>query len=132
MYFNKQFILILFLSAVHYTLPAQTVKTGLKPKPVTDSVAAAMCNCINTYKDSIGAKQQLFTVLQNCLQKYSVPKMDALLAEDGYMQTDDRKTRAAAVRGVGQKLGQKVAAECAEVNALIKIFADEGPKKQLH
>lgn len=131
MRFNKQLLLFLFLSVVNYSVSAQLTK-AVKPKPVTDSVARAMCSCIAAYKDSISTRQQLFTVLQNCLSTHSVPRMDALLAEDGYVQTDDRRTRAAAVRTVGQKLGQKVSAECADVKALIKIFTDEAPKKELH
>lgn len=131
MRFYKQLFMFLILFTVTNMVFAQVTK-AVKPKPVTDSVAAVMCSCIAAYKDSIGTRQQLFTVLQNCLSTYSVPRMDALLAEDGYVQTDDRKTRAAAVRAVGQKLGQKVSAECADVKALIKTFTDEAPKKELH
>lgn len=132
MRFKKQFIIILFFSAINYSAFSQLTKATVKPEPVTDSVAAAICSCIAAYKDSITTRQQLFTVLQSCLQKYSMPRMDMLLAENGFVQSDDRKTRAAAIRAVGQKLGQKVSAECADVKALIKTFADEAPKKELH
>lgn len=122
--------MLAFAAAVHSS-KAQMTKAA-KPQPVTDSVARLMCSCISAYKDSIGTRQQLFSVLQNCLQEYSIPNMDALLAEDGFVQTDDRKTRAAAIRAVGQKLGARVLSGCEGVKALIKTFNDESPKKELH
>ncbi len=128
----KNIAVIIFLCAISFRLTAQTTKPVAKPQPVTDSVAKQMCGCISLYKDSITTRQQLFAVLQNCLQQYSLPVMDKLLAEDGFVQTDDRKTRAAAIRAVGQKIGVKVQAECAGVKQLIDAMNNEAPKKELH
>ena len=46
--------------------------------------------------------------------------MDLLLSEDGFVQTDDRKTRADAMREVGRKIGIKVVASCDDVKATVK------------
>jgi hypothetical protein len=131
MYLKKQFFIFLLAAAANCTAAAQVTK-AVKQQPVADSVAAAMCSCISIQKDSVINRQQLFAILQQCLQKYSVPRMDALLAEDGYVQSDDRKSRAAAIRAVGQKLGQKVSAECVVVKTLVKTFAEDAPPKALH
>jgi hypothetical protein len=128
----KHCTIIIFLCAVNFTSLAQIVKPVVKPAPVTDSVAKQMCTCISFYKDSITTRQQLFTVLQNCLQQHALPVMDALLAEDGFVQTDDRKTRAAAMRAIGQKMGAKVLAECPGIKQLIDAMNNEAPKKELH
>ncbi len=127
----RQILLIAVFITTVFSSNAQMTKAS-KQQPVTDSVARLMCGCIGQYKDSIGTRQQLFNVLQSCLQQYSVPSMDALLAEDGFVQTDDRKTRAAAIRAIGQKLGARVLAGCDGVKALINTFNDEAPKKEMH
>ncbi len=132
MQFYKPALFILFLATVSCTVFSQTNKAIEKLQPVTDSVTAAMCNCISVNKDSIATQQQLFTQLQNCLQKYSVPKIEALLKEDGFVQEDDRKTRALATRAIGQKLGKLVVTKCAVVKELMTVFANETPKPELH
>lgn len=120
------FFLFLMLTVV------ANAQTTIKQQPVTDSVAKAMCGCITAYKDSITTRQQLFAVLQSCLQKNAAAKMDLLLNEDGFVQTDDRKTRADAMREVGRKIGIKVVASCDDVKALVKKFNEDTPPKELH
>lgn len=117
-----------------FLVPAVFAKaqTVTKQQPVTDSVAKAMCGCITAYKDSITTRQQLFAVLQTCLQKHAAAQMDLLLNEDGFVQTDDRKTRADAMREVGRKIGIKVVASCDDVKALVKKFNEDSPQKELH
>jgi hypothetical protein len=119
------FLLILTAAA-----KAQTINA--KPQPVTDSAAKAMCGCLQFYKDSINTKEGLFTVLQTCVQKNTAERIDALLAENDFVQTDDRKTRADAIRAVGKKIGQRVFAECPGIKELLVKYTSDTPKKELH
>jgi hypothetical protein len=127
-----KFIPVLYFSLMTGAVHAQTATPKPKPQPVTDSAAADMCGCIQYYKDSINTRQQLFTVLQDCVQLHTVARIDALLAEDGFVQTDDRKTRADAIRAIGKKLGQRVFADCAGIKELMIKFTNDAPKKELH
>lgn len=117
---------------VTVSLQAQTSKPVVKKTPVTDTAVQLICGCLTARKDSINNQQQLFTALRECLQQQAGTRMDIILKENGFVQTDDRKTRAAAIREAGRKIGARVAAECETSKQLLKLYGTEAPKKELH
>lgn len=125
----KNYLIIIVILMFPFTSIAQLTKPKTKLYPVTDSVAAAMCTCIMGNKDSLITLNNLFEEINNCMIKNSSDKINELLMEDGYIQTDDRKARAEAVRTVGRKLGQKVAAECSGLKAIIANLTVKENKK---
>lgn len=124
-------ILTLLITAFNATAQFTPAKAKVKAKPVTDSIAAAMCGCIMNNEDSLVTLINLFTTLDNCQKEISSGKIQELLDEDGFIQTDDRKVRADATRAVGRKLGQKVAAECNGLKEIItRLTAKENKKTE--
>ncbi|MFN8251661.1 MAG: hypothetical protein U0V75_07230 [Ferruginibacter sp.] len=131
MVFQKK---VLFAAAVlvGFSTQAQTTKAIIKRTPVTDSVVKFICGCLTQRKDSINSQQQLFASLSECLQEGAGARMDTVLSENGFIQSDDRKTRAAALREAGRRIGARVAAECETSKELLKLYGTEAPKKELH
>jgi hypothetical protein len=130
---HKQYIFILAFLITTFTAAAQftPAKAKAKPKPVTDSVATAMCSCIMRNKESLVTLNNLYAILDNCMKENSSGNIERLLNEDGFIQTDDRKARAEAIRAVGKKLGQKVAAECSGLKEIIAgLTANENKKPE--
>lgn len=126
---QKQYDIILILLITASSATAQFTPTKVKSKPITDSVAAAMCSCIMNNKDSLVTLTNLYAILNNCMKENSSGKIQELLNEDGFIQTDDRKARAEAVRAVGRKLGKKVADECSGLKTLIANLTAKENKK---
>jgi hypothetical protein len=126
---QKQYIIIFTLLMATLGVTAQFTPAKTKPKPVTDSVAAAMCRCIMSNKDSLVSLNNLYAILDNCMKENSANSIERLLNEDGFIQTDDRKARANAIRAVGSKLGKKVAGECAGLKEIIADLTAKENKK---
>ena len=127
---NTAIICILFFTGLQ--AKAQYTPVKAKPHPVADSVATEMCSCIMSNKDSITTLNLFYAAINDCLKKNSVPVMDRLLKEDGFVQKDDRKARAEAIRLIGIKLGRKVANECNGFKTLLHNLTEKENKKQLH
>lgn len=126
---RKQCVIILGLLITAFSATAQFTPAKAKAKPVTDSVAAAMCSCIMSNTDSLVSLNNLYAILDNCMKENSADNIQRLLSEDGFIQTDDRKARADAVRTVGRKLGQKVSAECSGLKEIIAGLTAKENKK---
>lgn len=129
---SKNGILILVFLLTGYFSPAQFTPAKKVQQPVTDSVAAAMCSCIMNNKDSLTTQNNLYAALDGCLKTCSVSSIDALLKEDGFVQTDNRKERAAAIRAIGIKLGQKVSRECPGFKEIVNSLTIKENKPELH
>ena len=129
---QKSAVIICGLFFIGLSAQAQYTPVKPKPHPVADSVANEMCNCIMSNKDSITTLNLFYTAINDCLKKNSVPVMDRLLKEDGFVQKDDRRARAEAIRLIGIKLGRKVAAECNGFKTLLDSLTEKENKKQLH
>ncbi|MGF2414125.1 hypothetical protein [Ferruginibacter sp.] len=124
---NSLFIIVLLI--IPFAVSAQFTLPKTKPHPVTDSVATAMCGCIMSNKDSLVTLNSFYAVLDICLKKNSANSIQDLLKEDGFTQTDDRKTRAEAIRAIGRKLGKKVADECGGLKEIIANLTAKENKK---
>jgi hypothetical protein len=132
---RKQYIIIISLLITAFSAAAQftPAKTKVKAKPVTDSAGAAMCGCIMSNKDSLVSLNNLYAILDNCMKENSAGRIEQLLNEYGFIQTDDRKARANAIRAVGNKLGKKVADECPGLKEIIaNLTANENKKISLN
>ena len=129
---KKITVVILSLVMTGFSSSAQVTLAKKPAHPVTDSVAVVMCTCIMSNKDSLTALILFYAVIDSCIKQNSAPRMDKLLKEDGFVQTDDRKARAAAVRVVGRKLGQKVAKECTGFKELLDNLKAKENKPELH
>jgi hypothetical protein len=121
------FMMIGFSSIAQFT-PAKKVVS----RPVTDSVANAVCGCMMTHIDTLVTLNSFYAALDHCLKSNSAPKIDALLKEDGYIEKDDRKSRAEAIRNVGRKLGKQVTGECPGFNELLNSLIAKENKPELH
>jgi len=129
---QKSVVMICFLCGISFFVNAQPPTIKVKPHPIADSVANEMCGCIMSMKDSLTTLDLFYGAVNDCLKKNSAPKMDALLKEDGFVQTDDRKTRADAIRMMGLKLGQKVANNCNGFTTIRDNLIAKESKKSLH
>ena len=129
---QKTVVIICVLFLIGFSVQAQYTPAKPKPHPLADSVANAMCSCIMSNKDSITTLNAFYAAINECLKKSSVPVMDELLKEDGFIQKDDRKARADAIRMIGVKLGRKVADECSGFKALLDSITERENKKALH
>ena len=114
------------------TVQAQFTPAKKSLHPVTDSVATAMCSCVMNNKDSITSITLFYAALDACLKSNSAPRIDALLKEDGFVDTDDRKSRADAIRSVGRKLGQLVNRDCPGFKELLNTLTAKENKPELH
>lgn len=128
----KNSILFFVFLLVGYSSHAQFTPAKKMTQPVTDSVAAAMCTCIMNNKDSLTTLNNLYMALDGCLKTCSASSIDALLKEDGFVQTDSRKERAAAIRAIGIKLGQKVSRECPGFKEIVTSLTIKENKPELH
>lgn len=126
---RKQYFIILILLITAFSATAQFTPKKAKLTPVTDSIATAMCSCIMSNKDSLVTLNNLYAILDNCMKENSSGRIQALLNEDGFIQTDDRKARADAIRAVGKKLGQRVATECSGLKEIIAGLTAKENKK---
>jgi hypothetical protein len=129
---SKNSILILVFLLAGYSSHAQFTPAKKMAQPVTDSVAAAMCTCIMNNKDSLTTLNNLYVALDGCLKTCSASSIDAILKEDGFLQTDNRKERAAAIRAIGIKLGQKVSRECPGFKEIVNSLTIKENKPELH
>jgi len=129
---QKNLLLICILFCTGFSVNAQYTPAKAKPHPIADSVATEMCSCIMNMKDSLTTLDLFYAAVNDCLKKHSAPVMDALLKEDGFIQTDDRKTRADAIRTIGLKIGQKVATNCSGFKAMLDNLTAKENKKALH
>ena len=111
---------------------AQPPVIKVKPHPVEDSIANVICECIMSRKDTITSLYLFYAAVNDCLKRSTAPKIDALLKEDGFVQKDDRKERADAIRMLGLKIGQKVAAECNGFKTMVDELTEKENKKTLH
>ena len=128
---QKNTILILTLCCLGFMAKAQTTVIKAKSRPVTDSVIIDMCSCIMSKKDTLTTVNLFYAAIDDCIKNAATPKMDSLLKEDGFIQTDSRKARADAVRIVGRKLGQRVANECSGFKAILFDLTENENKKAL-
>jgi|GEM_PF-5951309 len=128
---QKNRLLIIIFLIIPFSIRAQVTTPKVKPHPVTDSVAVAMCGCIMNTTDSLATLNSFYTVLDSCLKRNSSTRIQELLKEDGFIQNDDRKTRAEAIRTVGRKLGKKVADECSGLKDIINNLTDKDNNKKL-
>jgi hypothetical protein len=128
----KSAVIICGLFFVGLSVQAQYTPAKPKPHPVADSVANEMCSCIMSNKDSITTLNAFYTAINDCLKKNSLPVMDELLKEDGFIQKDDRKARADAIRMIGVKLGRKVAEECSGFKAMKDSITEKENNKAFH
>ncbi len=126
-------ILVLFfiMATLSSTAQLMPAKKSLG-HAITDSVAAAVCSCVMNSKDSLTTLHLFYAALDDCLKTNSGPRIDALLQEDGYVNSGDRKSRAEAIRAVGRKLGQQVARECAGFKELLDSVTAKENKPELH
>lgn len=129
---SKNSIFILLFIIAGFSSRAQFTPAKKIVQPVTDSVAAAMCTCIMSNKDSLTTLNNLYAAMDACLKTCSASSIDALLKEDGFVQTDNRKERASAIRNIGIKLGQKVSRECPGFKAILKSLTIKENKPELH
>ena len=129
---QKSVVIICILFCIGSAVNAQYTPAKVKPHPLADSVATEMCNCIMSMKDSLTTLDLFYAAVNDCLKKNSAPVMDALLKEDGFVQTDDRKTRADAIRMIGIKIGQKVSNNCSGFKALLDNLTAKENNKALH
>jgi len=129
---RKSVVIICGLFFIALSVQAQYTPVKPKPHPLADSVANEMCSCIMSNKDSITTLNAFYAAINDCLKKSSVPVMDQLLKEDGFIQKDDRKARADAIRMIGIKLGRKVADECSGFKAMLDNITEKENKKALH
>ena len=129
---QKIIVIIIFIVMAAFSANAQVTAAKKPLHSVTDTVAAAMCSCIMINKDSLTTLNLFYAALDSCLKNNSVPKMEELLKEAGFVQTDDRKERAAAIRVVGRKIGQKVANECSGFKAILNNLMTKEIKPELH
>jgi len=127
---NSIFLIAFFF--VWITANAQFTPVKNELHPITDSVAGAMCNCIITNKDSITTLYKFYAALDACLKNCSASRIDALLKEDGFIQTDDRKARAISIHNIGTKLGKKVANECSGFKEILNTLIAKENKPELH
>ncbi|MGC4102241.1 hypothetical protein [Ferruginibacter sp.] len=130
----KYFVLLILLHTIYGNATAQLTKakTPAVRKPVTDSVTVKTCDCLMADQQSITSMELLFNKMDSCLKRVSGPRIDALLKEDGFVQQDDRKSRATAIRAVGQKIGQRVFAECTGFKTILNDLKSKSEKPQLH
>jgi hypothetical protein len=126
---QKNSLIIILLFIIPFAASAQYTLPKTKTHRVTDSVATVMCGCIMSNKDSLVTLNSFYAALDDCLKKNSASKIQELLKEDGFIQTDDRKTRAEAIRAIGRKLGKKVADECAGLKEIIANLTAKENKK---
>ena len=129
---QKNVVMICILCGISFFVNAQPPTLKVKPHPLADSVANEMCSCIMSMKDSLTTLDLFYAAVNDCLKKNSAPKMDALLKEDGFVQTDDRKTRADAIRMMGLKIGQRVTNNCSGFKTMLDNLTAKENKKSLH
>lgn len=129
---NIRFTAALIFCFASASALAQPSTIKVKPHPLEDSIAHEICTCIMSMKDSITTLPFFYSAVNDCLKRNTAPKLDELLKEDGFIQKDDRKARADAIRMIGLKMGQKVAAECNGFKTLLDDLTEKENKKALH
>lgn len=130
---KKNAVIIFALCFVYFSANAQLTKAQGKPHLITDSVVTEMCSCMMSNKEDISTLNQFYASIDSCIKQNATPKMNSLLKEDGFVQKDDRKTRADAIRIVGRKIGQRLVNECGGFKILRDgLIEKENNKKALH
>ncbi|MBS1512723.1 MAG: hypothetical protein JST86_17905 [Bacteroidetes bacterium] len=130
---NKFLLLMMIFCCIKTAVHAQYTKKAPPPHPLADSVVHTMCSCMMDRDDSISNINAFYDAINQCLAQNATPVMDRLLKEDGFVQQDDRASRAEAVRAIGRKLGQRLVYECDGFKKLRDaLVQQETTKKELH